>query len=159
MIKGLEVIGRTNSPTFCRRSANKGSLSQTCVGVFFIRLVSDIIFAIFSSETASDQQWSLGHSLRNTALDQPVLQRVKHLIIQRTCSTVAQNKQWRMYPRRWYASRYINQNMAVTHGLIELLPADRSFFSVLFVWMQNALLPLNRFQMGKQSARVWGVAV
>jgi hypothetical protein len=45
MIEGQEVMEISNSPNFCCQST-KAVLSQTYMGVFFIRSVSDTIFAM-----------------------------------------------------------------------------------------------------------------
>jgi hypothetical protein len=55
MIVWQDVVERTNSPTFCWCEPKKAVLAQTCMGVFFIREVSDTIFTmLFFSETAAD---------------------------------------------------------------------------------------------------------
>jgi len=53
MIEGQEVMERTNSPTFCWRSTNKGSFSTDMYGCIFHSFsVWYNFFNAFSSETA-----------------------------------------------------------------------------------------------------------
>jgi len=74
MIEGQEV---TESRILIRLISVEGQqtkavLAQTCMGVFFIRSVSDIIFAMLflpkPPATAADHRWSADHSLRNTVV-------------------------------------------------------------------------------------------
>jgi hypothetical protein len=55
----------------------KAVLAQTCMGIIFISSMSNTIFTMFflpkqpltTWRTAADHQWSVDHSLRNTASD------------------------------------------------------------------------------------------
>jgi hypothetical protein len=49
---------RTNSPSFCWKSPNKGSFSTDMFEYIFIRSVSDTILNAFLSDTAADYRWS-----------------------------------------------------------------------------------------------------
>jgi hypothetical protein len=64
MDEGQEVMERTNSPTFCWSSTNKGSFSTDLYACIFQSFGVWYNFCDpFSSETAADL------SLRNTALE------------------------------------------------------------------------------------------
>jgi hypothetical protein len=98
MIEGQEVIERTNSPTFCWRSTNKGSFSTDMYGcIFHLFCVWYNFCNVFSSKTACgplqttwwtalDHQWSTDHSLKT-------LLYVLMLQAQATVSTVLRKTQ------------------------------------------------------------------
>jgi hypothetical protein len=81
MIERQEDMERTNSPTFCRRSANKGSSSTDMYGCIFYSFSVWCSFCnAFSYETArgpprttwrtaADHRWPMDRRLRNISLE------------------------------------------------------------------------------------------
>jgi len=69
MIVGQEVMERTNSPTFCWRSTNKGSFSTDMYGCIFhsFSVWYNFCNAFFIPKPPAD------HSLRNAVLHYTVL--------------------------------------------------------------------------------------
>jgi hypothetical protein len=65
MIVGQEVVERTNSRTFFEGQPTKAVLVQTCIGIFFIVPVDDIIFA-FILEPSTDRRGQPGEQMRTT---------------------------------------------------------------------------------------------
>jgi hypothetical protein len=76
MIEGQEVMGRTKSPISVAGQPTNAVLAQACMGVFFVRSVSNTIFVrLFlpkppadRSEPPNDHWSSADHSLRNDVL-------------------------------------------------------------------------------------------
>jgi hypothetical protein len=66
MIVGREVMARTHSPTFCRRSANKGSFSTDLHGLYFSFVQCLLHFFAFSGRNRRGPPVVRGPRLRNT---------------------------------------------------------------------------------------------
>jgi hypothetical protein len=69
MIEGQEVTEKLIRLLSVEGQLTKAVLAQTCMAVFFVRSVSDTIFAIlYLPKARTDHHWPVAYSLKNTAV-------------------------------------------------------------------------------------------